>query len=196
MVLTTPGRSQDVRRQEIYRATLNGVYVTVAAGPDEGLEISAGKPPDHVGLSAVLPEAAVAWADSGSHVLAAVVDTSAVHHDPITLSSGMLQDSTHSAVALDRVLSGGAAPCSLFFVDGANQNHVRADVPCTTAQQVLDAVRRASTAQQGYDSADSTAPSAIAAKTLRAIARRQDSLAVAAQSQLTHHRDSAAGAIP
>jgi hypothetical protein len=196
IVMTAPARSQDMRRQELYRATLNGVYVTVAVGPDEGLEISGGKPPDHVSLSAVLPEAALAWVDSGSHVLAAVVDTSGAHHDPITLSSGMLQDSTHSAVALDRLLSSGASPCSLFFVDGANQNHVRADVPCATAQEVLDAVRRAAAAQQRYDDADSTAPAALAAKTMRAIARRQDSLAIAAQSLLTHHRDSAAGAIP
>lgn len=196
ILLAAPAQSQDVRRQELYRATLNGVYVTVAAGPDEGLEISGGKPPDHVGLSAVLPEAAVAWADSGSRVLAAATDTSAAHHDSLTLSSGMLQDSTHTAVALDRVLSAGAAPCSLFFVDGSNQNHVRADIPCATAQQVLDAVRRAATAQQGYDAADSTAPAALAEKEMRAIARRQDSLALAARSQLTHHRDSAAGAIP
>jgi hypothetical protein len=196
IVTAAPARSQDVRRQETYRATLNSVYVSVAVGPDEGLEISAGKPPDHVLLSAVLPEAALAWADSGSHVLTTAVDTSGGHHDPITLSSGMLQDSTHSAVALDRVLSPGVAPCSLFFVDGANQNHVRADVPCATAQQVLDAVRHAVTLQQGFDNSDSTAPAALAAKLLRATARRQDSLAVAAQSQLTHHRDSAAGAIP
>jgi hypothetical protein len=180
----------------MYRATLNGVYVDVAAGPDEGLEISAGKPPDHVLLSAVLPEAALAWADSGSRVLAAAVDTSGTHHDPVTTSSGMLQDSTHSAVALDRVLPAGAAPCSLFFVDGANQNHVRADVPCATAQQFLDAVRRAVSAQQGYDNADSTSPAALAAKALRAMARRQDSLGLAARSQLTHHRDSAAGVVP
>lgn len=195
-VAAVSARSQDAQPpQEIYRATLNGVYVRVSAASDPGLEISAGKPPDHVALSAVLPERAAAWADSGLRVLNAR-DSAATPHDSVTLSSGMLQDSTHSTLALDRELAGGAVACSLFFVDGANLNHVRADVPCATAQQFLDAVRRAASVQASYDQGDSTSPAALAAKALRAEARRQDSLGLAAQQQLTRHRDSAAGAIP
>lgn len=174
---------------------LSGVYVRISASTDPGIEISAGKPPDHVLLSAVLPEQAAAWADSALHVLDATTDSGA-KRDSLTLSSGMLPDSTHGTVALDRVMSGGATPCSLFFVDGSNENHVRADVPCPTAAQFVEGVRRAALAQQGYDQADSTSPAAVAAKALRAEARRRDSLALAAQQQLSRHRDSAAGAIP
>ena len=180
---------------------LNGVYVQVTATSDRGLEIAAGKPPDHVELSAVLTEVAEGWADSGSRVLSAPdsavhVDSVALHHEPVTLSSGMLQDSTHNGAALDRVVSDSTAPCSLFFVDGANLNHVRADVPCSAAHQFLDAVRRAAVVQAGYERADPTCPAALAAKALREASRRKDSLSVAARLQLTHHKDSAAGAIP
>ncbi len=194
-------RSQEVQQQEVYRAMLNGVYVQVTATSDRGLEISAGKPPDHVQLSAVLTEVAESWADSGSRVLTATdttvhVDTAAAHHEPVTLTSGMLQDSTHNGAALDRVVSDSTAPCSLFFVDGANLNHVRADVPCGAAHQFLDAVRRAAAVQAGYERADPTCPAALAAKALREAKRRKDSLAVAARLQLTRHKDSAAGAIP
>jgi hypothetical protein len=187
-------QNQDYRQQEAYRATLNGVYLRVTAAPDRGLEISAGKPPDHVMLSAVLPEVARTWADSSLKVLG-IQDTSAAPHTPVTVSGGMLVDSAHNSSSLDRALTPGASPCSLYFADGANLNHVRADVPCATAQQFVDGVRRAAAAQAEYDRADSTSPAALAAKDLRAAGRRQDSLGLAARQQITRHRDSAAGAI-
>ncbi len=199
--MASPLRSQDVQQQEIYRAMLNGVYVRVSAASDRGLEISAGKPPDHVMLSPVLTEVAQGWADSGSRVLTAPdsavhLDSAASRREPITLSSGMLQDSAHSGAALDRVVSDSAAPCSLFFVDGANLNHVRADVTCGVARQFLEAVRRGADVQAGYERADPKCPAALVAKALREAKQRQDSLSVAARLQLSHHRDSAAGAIP
>jgi len=190
-----------VQQQEVYRATLNGVYVRVTAATDRGLEISAGKPPDHVLLSPVLTEIAARWADSGSRIVSASdtavhVDSAASRHEPVTLSSGMLQDSAKNGAALDRVVSDSTAACSLFFVDGANQNHVRADVPCAVAHQFLDALRRAAAVQAAYERADPNCPAALAAKALREASRRRDSLAVAARLQLSRHRDSAAGAIP
>jgi hypothetical protein len=193
-MLTAPTvRSQDVKQQEIYHGTISGVYVRVSAATDRGLEISAAKPPDHVLLSAVLPELATSWVDSSLRVLTAQDTTG---HGTVTLSSGMLADSTHSAASLDHVFNTAtAAPCSLFFTDGANLNHVRVDIPCAAAQQFLDAVRRAATAQATYDQTDSTSPAAMAAKAMRATSRRQDSLGVAAREQLTRHQDSAAGAI-
>jgi hypothetical protein len=192
-------RSQDYQQQEIYRATLNGVFVRISAASDRGLEVSAGKPPDHVMLSAVLTEKAESWADSGSRVLSApdtiVRPDSATHgHEPVTLSSGMLQDSAHSGAALDRVVSDSTAPCRLFFVDGANLNHVRAEVPCGTAREFLAALKRGAAVQAGFERADPSCPAALAAKALREANRRADSLAIAAR--LTHHKDSAAGAIP
>lgn len=192
ILIAGSARSQAIRQQEIYRAMLNGVYVRVSAASDRGLEISAGKRPDHVLLSPVLPERAVSWADSASRVLAA--DSGARRHDQITLTSGILQDSAHSGAALDRSLSDSTSACSLFFVDGANLNHVRADVPCAVAQQFLDAVRRAAAVQAGFEKADPTCEAAVTGKLLREASRRQDSIAVAAQ--LSRHRDSAAGAVP
>jgi hypothetical protein len=193
VLVAVSARSQDYHQQETYRGTLSGVYVRVTAATDRGLEISAGKPPDHVQLSAVLPEAAASWADSGLRVLGAP-DSAPVQHAPVTISGGMLVDSTHNATSLDRVLYSEPAACSLFFADGANLNHVRADVPCATAQQFLEGVRRAAALQVTYDQSDSTSPAAAAARALRAAGRRQDSLGLAAQ--LNRHRDSAAGAIP
>jgi hypothetical protein len=192
-LVAVSARAQDSHQQETYRGTLSGVYVRVPATTDRGLEISAGKPPDHVQLSAVLPEAAASWADSGLRVLGAP-DSAPAQHAPVTISGGMLVDSTHNATSLDRVLYSEPAACSLFFADGANLNHVRADVPCATAQQFLEGVRRAAALQVTYDQSDSTSPASAAARALRAVVRRQDSLGYAAQ--LNHHRDSAAGAIP
>jgi hypothetical protein len=188
-------RAQDVRQQEAYRATLNGVYVRITAATSPGLEISAGKPPDHVLLSPVLPEAALAWADSALRLLDAP-DTAAAGHQTVTMSSGMLVDSTHDAASLDRVLGDVPSHCSLFFADAANLNHVRTDVPCATARLFLEGLRRAATTQVGYDRTDSTSPAATAAKESRSVTRRQDSLVTAAQSGLKRYRDSAAGAIP
>lgn len=187
--------AQDVRQQEAYRAMLDGVYVRITAATSPGLEITAGKPPDHVVLSPVPPEVALAWADSALRLLEPA-DSGGPGHPTVTTSSGMLVDSTHNAASLDRVLGDGLSHCSLFFADAANLNHVRTDVTCAVARLFLEGLRHAATTQVGYDRADSTSPAATAAKESRSVSRRQDSLMTAAQPGLKRYRDSAAGAIP
>jgi hypothetical protein len=193
LVGSIAARAQDPRQQEAYRAMLNGVYVRITTAPDPGLEISADKPQDHVVLSAVLPEAAAAWADSALRLLDAP-DTAADRQPTVTMSSGMLVDSAHDAASVDRVLGAGSSSCALFFADAANLNHVRADVTCAAARQFLEGVRRAATTQVGFDRADSTSPAANAARESRSVSRRQDSLVTAAGRK--RYRDSSAGAIP
>ncbi|GEM_PF-6499712 len=186
--------AQEFRQQDAYHAMLNGVAVRVTAATDPGLQIDAGKPPDHVHLAPLLPEAAAAWADSGVRLLDAP-DTSPTAH-AATLSSAMLVDSAHNAVSIDRVLSDSAPHCSIFFTDAANKNHVRADVPCTMARQFLAGLAHAAALQATYDRAQAASPAAVADAQSRVEIRRQDSLATAAQTQMRRYHDSAAGAIP
>jgi len=172
---------------------VGGVYLRIMAATDAGLEIDAGKPPDHVLLSPILPEAATAWADSAVKLLDAT-DSAASKDKPLTLSSGLLADSAHNVASFDRMVGGAATHCAFFFADGANTNHVEADLPCADARQLLGAIRTAATTQMTYDRSDSASAAAAADRELRQDSRRRDSLALAARAQFK--RDSAAGAIP
>jgi hypothetical protein len=193
LVLASTGGSQPYHQREAYRGTVGGVYLRITSATDDGLQIDAGKPPDHVLLSPILPDAATAWADSAVRLLDAS-DSTATAAKPVTFSSGLLVDSAHNAVSLDRVLGGPSPHCALFFVDGANMNHVEADLPCGDARELVASLRTAATTQLAYDRSDSATTAAAADRELREESRRRDSLALAARAHFK--RDSAAGAIP
>jgi hypothetical protein len=186
-----PAVAQDYKEHEAFHSKVGGVYIRVVAATDMGLQIDAGRPPDHVLLAPILPEAATAWVDSAIAILDA--PDSIATAGPITLSSGMLVDSAHDAASLDRVVGGPSPHCALFLADGENRNHVQSDLTCAEARQMIAALRACAAKQLAFDRDDSASTAAVADRNNREITRRQDSLAFAARAHFK--KDSAAGAV-